>query len=174
MDLRLNLLTYYPGLGKLFSSNLNSIFVLEVHPDTNQFHRLFIAYACCIEGFKFCLPVLYVDGTFGKSPYKGTILCATGRTGNKGKLLSFIFLFLGYVLFVCVCLESVERHAPVSGAAARCNHLLPPVDVLLPPSMLTFSSLFFVVFFSSQVAFLWPCVYVILRLKIIGVFSSGT
>nr|XP_011468678.1 PREDICTED: uncharacterized protein LOC105352745 [Fragaria vesca subsp. vesca] len=71
----------------VLASNPGSVFVFEVHPDTNQFHRLFFAYACCIEGFKFCLPVVYVDGTFGKSLYKGTIFCATGRTGNKDDFL---------------------------------------------------------------------------------------
>ncbi|XP_024163890.1 uncharacterized protein LOC112170833 [Rosa chinensis] len=46
--------------------------------------RLFLAYAGCIQGFEFCLPVLYVDGTFGKSVYKGQILCSTGKNGNHG------------------------------------------------------------------------------------------
>ncbi|KAL6212004.1 hypothetical protein ACLB2K_017227 [Fragaria x ananassa] len=58
----------------ILASNPGSVFILEVHPDTNQFYRLFIAYACCIEGFKLCLPVVYVDGTFDKSLYKGIVL----------------------------------------------------------------------------------------------------
>ncbi|XP_004296164.1 PREDICTED: uncharacterized protein LOC101306805 [Fragaria vesca subsp. vesca] len=51
-----------------------------------------------LASFKFCLPVLYVDGTFGKSLYKGTILCETGRTGNKGC----------FPLAMCVCDSETE------------------------------------------------------------------
>ncbi|XP_024163788.1 uncharacterized protein LOC112170696 [Rosa chinensis] len=56
-------------------------------------HRLFVAYGGCVEGFQFCLPVLYVDGTFGKSISKGQILSATGRNGNQGF----------YPLAICFC-----------------------------------------------------------------------
>ncbi|XP_024199864.1 uncharacterized protein LOC112203075 [Rosa chinensis] len=45
------------------------------------------------KGFQFCLPVLYVDGTFDKSIYKGQILSATGRNGNQGF----------YPLAICFC-----------------------------------------------------------------------
>ncbi|XP_024178563.1 uncharacterized protein LOC112184530 [Rosa chinensis] len=55
----------------VLESNPGSSFVLEVDPSTNRFHRLFVAYGGCIEGFQFCLSVLYVDETFGKSIYKG-------------------------------------------------------------------------------------------------------
>ncbi|KAM5554425.1 hypothetical protein ABKV19_022683 [Rosa sericea] len=68
----------------VLQSNPGSSFVLEVDPSTNRFQRLFVAYGGCVEGFQFCLPVLYVDETFGKSIYKGQILSATGRDGNLG------------------------------------------------------------------------------------------
>ncbi|XP_062014113.1 uncharacterized protein LOC133730564 [Rosa rugosa] len=55
--------------------------------------RLFVAYGGCVEGFQLCLSVLYVDGTFGKSIYKGHILSATGRNGNQGF----------YPLAICFC-----------------------------------------------------------------------
>ncbi|XP_062020948.1 uncharacterized protein LOC133737407 [Rosa rugosa] len=55
----------------VLESNPGSSFVLEVDPSANRFHRLFVSYGGCIEGFQLCLPVLYVDGTFGKSIYKG-------------------------------------------------------------------------------------------------------
>ncbi|XP_024164490.2 uncharacterized protein LOC112171561 [Rosa chinensis] len=48
----------------VLQSNPDSSFVLEVEPSTNRFQRLFVAYGGCVEGFQFCLPVLYVDGTF--------------------------------------------------------------------------------------------------------------
>ncbi|XP_062026302.1 uncharacterized protein LOC133742629 isoform X2 [Rosa rugosa] len=77
----------------VLQSNPGSSFVLEVEPSTNRFQRLFVAYGGCVEGFQFCLPVLYVDGTFGKSIYKGQILSATGRNGNQGF----------YPLAICFC-----------------------------------------------------------------------
>ncbi|XP_062012498.1 uncharacterized protein LOC133729036 [Rosa rugosa] len=77
----------------ILQSNPGSSFVLEVDPSTNRFQRLFVAYGGCVEGFQFCLPMLYVDGTFGKSMYKGQILSATGRNGNQGF----------YPLAICFC-----------------------------------------------------------------------
>ncbi|KAM5554249.1 hypothetical protein ABKV19_022565 [Rosa sericea] len=77
----------------VLQSNPGSSFVLEVDPSTNHFQRLFVAYGGCVEGFQFCLPVLYVDGPFGKSIYKGQILSATGRNGNQGF----------YPLAICFC-----------------------------------------------------------------------
>ncbi|XP_024195884.1 uncharacterized protein LOC112199051 [Rosa chinensis] len=68
----------------VFESNSGSSFVLEGDPSSNRFQRLFLAYAGCIKGFEFCLHVLFVDGTFGKSVYKGQILCATEKNGNHG------------------------------------------------------------------------------------------
>ncbi|KAM5587616.1 hypothetical protein ABKV19_006184 [Rosa sericea] len=84
----------------VLESNPGSSFVLEVDPSTNRFHRLFVAYGGCIEGFQFCLPVLYVDGTFGKSIYKGQILAATGRNGNQGF----------YPLAICICDSETETN----------------------------------------------------------------
>ena len=72
-------------------TNPGSSFVLEVNEQSKKFERVFVAYGGAIEGFKYCLPVLYVDGTFGKSIYKGQILSATGRTANKGTPFSFCF-----------------------------------------------------------------------------------
>lgn len=70
----------------VMETNPGSYFEIEVDPSSNRFRRLFLAYGGCISGFRFCLPILYLDGTFGKSVYKGQILAATGRNGNKGKI----------------------------------------------------------------------------------------
>ncbi|XP_062026524.1 uncharacterized protein LOC133742859 [Rosa rugosa] len=86
-----NKLTWYRDA--VFETNSGSSFVLEVDPSSNRFQRLFLAYAGCVKGFEFCLPVLFVDGTFGKSVYKGQILCATGKNGNHGF----------FPLAMCVC-----------------------------------------------------------------------
>ncbi|KAL6134401.1 hypothetical protein ACLB2K_066632 [Fragaria x ananassa] len=67
----------------VLETNPGSSVVLEVDESTERFKMVFVAYAGQIQGFKFSLPVLYVDGAFGKSKYKGQILAATGRNGNK-------------------------------------------------------------------------------------------
>ncbi|XP_004309405.1 PREDICTED: uncharacterized protein LOC101302999, partial [Fragaria vesca subsp. vesca] len=67
----------------VLETNPGSSVVLEVDESTERFKRVFVAYAGQIQGFKFSLPVLYVDGAFGKSKYKEQILAATGRNGNK-------------------------------------------------------------------------------------------
>ncbi|XP_012568750.1 uncharacterized protein [Cicer arietinum] len=46
------------------------------------FHRLFWAYVPCISAFKFCKPIVQVDGTWLYSKYKGTLLVAVAQDGN--------------------------------------------------------------------------------------------
>lgn len=68
----------------VLGSNPGSIVELEVNRKTNRFERIFVAYAGCIKGFNHCLPLLYVDGTFGTSCYQGQVLAATSRNANQG------------------------------------------------------------------------------------------
>nr|XP_011465817.1 PREDICTED: uncharacterized protein LOC105351915 [Fragaria vesca subsp. vesca] len=82
----------------VLETNPGSFFVLEVEENTNRFQRVFVAYGGQVKGFKFSLPVLYVDGTFGKSIYKGQILSATGRNGDKGL----------FPLALCICDSETE------------------------------------------------------------------
>jgi hypothetical protein len=48
-----------------------------------MFHRLFWAFHPCIEGFKFCKPIVQVDGTWLYGKYKGTLLLAVAQDGNN-------------------------------------------------------------------------------------------
>ncbi|XP_028950990.1 uncharacterized protein [Malus domestica] len=64
------------------SSNPGSVFELEVVPESNRFLRLFIAYDAWIKGFMFCRPMLFIDGTFIKNKYKGTLLSCCAKNGN--------------------------------------------------------------------------------------------
>lgn len=68
----------------LLKTNPGSITALETEPTENRFKRMFIAFNASIEGFKTCRPMLFVDGTFMKSRYKGTLLAATAKDGNNG------------------------------------------------------------------------------------------
>jgi len=48
-----------------------------------QFHRLFWAFYPCIHGFKYCKPVVHVDGTWLYDKYKGTLFLAVAQDGNN-------------------------------------------------------------------------------------------
>ncbi|BFG34699.1 hypothetical protein CerSpe_209720 [Prunus speciosa] len=74
----------------LMSSNRGSHCVLECDPKTSRFRRLFICYGACIEGFRWCRPLLFIDVTGLESKHKGQLIGATGKNGNQG---SFPFAF---------------------------------------------------------------------------------
>ncbi|XP_073219670.1 uncharacterized protein [Cicer arietinum] len=46
------------------------------------FHRLFWAFVPCISAFKFCKPIVQVDGTWLYGKYKGTLLVAVAQDGD--------------------------------------------------------------------------------------------
>ncbi|XP_008391150.2 uncharacterized protein [Malus domestica] len=74
----------------LISTNSGSYCVVECDPNTLRFWRLFVCYGACIEGFRWCRPLLFIDETNLKSKYKGQLIGATGKNGNQG---SFPFAF---------------------------------------------------------------------------------
>ncbi|KAI0523313.1 hypothetical protein KFK09_005708 [Dendrobium nobile] len=51
---------------------------------TNRFQRLFWAFGPSITGWKYCRPVLSLDGTFLLGKYRGTLLTAIGMDANNG------------------------------------------------------------------------------------------
>ncbi|CAK9171348.1 unnamed protein product [Ilex paraguariensis] len=51
------------------NTNPGSHIVLYCDDETNRFHRLFVLQGC-IEGFNYCRPILFIDGTFIKGKYK--------------------------------------------------------------------------------------------------------
>ncbi|XP_061352681.1 uncharacterized protein LOC133297529 [Gastrolobium bilobum] len=46
------------------------------------FHRLFWTFKQCCDAFKYCKPIIQVDGTFLYGKYRGTLLIATTQDGN--------------------------------------------------------------------------------------------
>ncbi|KAL6853428.1 hypothetical protein ACP4OV_019457 [Aristida adscensionis] len=57
------------------------------------FHRAFIALGPCIDKFRYCRPLLCVDGTFLTGKYKGQILTAIGvDTDNQILPVAFAFV----------------------------------------------------------------------------------
>ncbi|KAF7124964.1 hypothetical protein RHSIM_Rhsim12G0033400 [Rhododendron simsii] len=67
------------------NSDPESVFEIEVDTETNRFQRLFVAFSACISGFKHLRPLLFVDGTFLKGNFKGSLLSASAKDGDKAK-----------------------------------------------------------------------------------------
>lgn len=54
------------------------------NPEDGRFEKFFVAYSAAIVGFRMgCRPLLFLDGTFLKSKYKGVLLGATGINGEN-------------------------------------------------------------------------------------------
>ncbi|XP_073225630.1 uncharacterized protein [Cicer arietinum] len=54
------------------------------------FHRLFWAFVLCISAFKFCKPIIQVDGTWLYDKYKGTLLVAIAHDENDNANICLI------------------------------------------------------------------------------------
>ncbi|XP_028103396.1 uncharacterized protein LOC114302561 [Camellia sinensis] len=66
--------------------NPGSVFDMEFDVDSKgrHFKCLFFAFEAYIHGFKYCRPVLMLDGTFLKGRHKGCLLVATTKDDNQG------------------------------------------------------------------------------------------
>nr|XP_004515453.1 uncharacterized protein LOC101505981 [Cicer arietinum] len=60
------------------------------------FHRLFWAFVPCISAFKFCKPIVQVDGTWLYDKYKGTLLVAVAQDGNDNVIPIAYAIVEGY------------------------------------------------------------------------------
>ncbi|KAL5133128.1 hypothetical protein HKD37_03G006505 [Glycine soja] len=57
-----------------------------VSREHRQFHSVFWTFGQCKEAFKYCKPIIQVDGTHLYGKYRGTLLMATSKDGNGGVL----------------------------------------------------------------------------------------
>ncbi|XP_012846789.1 PREDICTED: uncharacterized protein LOC105966756 [Erythranthe guttata] len=64
--------------------NPDSVFHLEVDEKHNSFDRCFFSFGACLSGFKFCRPILFLDGTFLKGRCKGILLSAMAKDARNG------------------------------------------------------------------------------------------
>ena len=58
-------------------------FTKDTMPGYKILQRVFFSFNICIEAFRYCRPVLCVDGTFLTGKYTGQILTAIGVDGNQ-------------------------------------------------------------------------------------------
>ncbi|KAL7255075.1 hypothetical protein ACSBR1_009273 [Camellia fascicularis] len=70
----------------VMENNPNSYTNLEFEQGTGRFVRYFISFRVCINGFKHCRSLLFLDGTFLKGRFKGTLLVAITKDGNQGNV----------------------------------------------------------------------------------------
>ncbi|WJX77260.1 hypothetical protein P8452_60583 [Trifolium repens] len=65
----------------------NVIDILETLPNNSGpgliFHRLFWSFEPLVKGFRFCKPLVQVDGTWLYGKYRGTLLLAVAQDGNN-------------------------------------------------------------------------------------------
>ncbi|KAL7172900.1 hypothetical protein ACSBR2_032381 [Camellia fascicularis] len=67
----------------VMENNPHSYINLDFDQQTGRFVRYFIAFRACIDGFNGCRPLLFLDGTFLKGRFKGTLLATTAKDGNQ-------------------------------------------------------------------------------------------
>ncbi|KAK7341934.1 hypothetical protein VNO80_24875 [Phaseolus coccineus] len=58
----------------------------QLDADHIIFKRVFWTFKPCIDGFKFCNPVVQVDGTFLYGKYRGTLLVVVAQDGRNNIL----------------------------------------------------------------------------------------
>ena len=51
--------------------------------DSGHFKFCFMAFGASIEGWKYCRPIIFVDGTFLKCKFGGILLTASSQDGNN-------------------------------------------------------------------------------------------
>ncbi|KAL4343672.1 hypothetical protein AHAS_Ahas11G0101800 [Arachis hypogaea] len=76
---------YMPGTIALLRTSLVRI-GNTVDASTVFFHRLFWTFPPCIEAFKYCKPLISIDGTHLYGKYGGTLLMAIAQDGNSNIL----------------------------------------------------------------------------------------
>ncbi|XP_028094256.1 uncharacterized protein LOC114294332 [Camellia sinensis] len=68
----------------VMNTNPGSYLRLDYNHQSGRFKRFFVAFNASIQGFRHCRPLLFIDGTFLKGKYKGTLLTATAKDGDQG------------------------------------------------------------------------------------------
>ncbi|XP_026416014.1 uncharacterized protein LOC113311389 [Papaver somniferum] len=71
-------------VNSLKETNPGSYVDFQFNDATQTFERLFIAIGACIEGYRLCRPMIFVDATFLTGRFRGTLMAATCLNGNQG------------------------------------------------------------------------------------------
>ncbi|KAL7190622.1 hypothetical protein ACSBR2_022828 [Camellia fascicularis] len=78
----------------------------------NRFKRFFISFKACIDRFKHCRPLLFLDGTFLNGRFKGNLLAATSKDGNRDRHVGLMEAML--IIFpnahLAFCMQHLQRN----------------------------------------------------------------
>ncbi|XP_028096722.1 uncharacterized protein LOC114296617 [Camellia sinensis] len=80
--------------GAVTKHNPSTYINIDCDEHDNRFEHFFISFKACIDGFKHCRPLLFLDGTFLKGRFKGNLLAATSKDRNRG-LFPVAFAIVG-------------------------------------------------------------------------------
>ncbi|KAL5180790.1 hypothetical protein HKD37_01G001850 [Glycine soja] len=89
-----------------------------VSREHRQFHRVFWTFGQCKEAFKYCKPIIQVDGTHLYGKYRGTLLMATSQDGNGGVLPLAFAVVEAYTPCKHIFDQNLEKFREVSPAIA--------------------------------------------------------
>lgn len=88
-------------LSELERSNPGSAVDLDIDPIKGNFRRCFFSFGACINGFKYCRPLVMMDGTFLRGKHRGILLSAVGKDGNEGNVPS-VNTFMVYIALISI------------------------------------------------------------------------
>ncbi|KAL5154288.1 hypothetical protein HKD37_19G053676 [Glycine soja] len=90
----------------------------SVSREHRVFHRVFWTFGQCKEAFKYCKPIIQVDGTHLYEKYRGTLLMATSQDGNGGVLPLAFVVVEAYTPCKHVFDQNLEKFRQLSPAIA--------------------------------------------------------
>ncbi|KAH1190233.1 hypothetical protein GmHk_20G057849 [Glycine max] len=95
-----------------------------VSHEHRQFHRVFWTFGQCKEAFKYCKPIIQVDGTHLHGIYRGTLLMATSQDGNGGVLpLAFVVVEGETLTTWSWFLAHLREHVIDKNGYTPCKHI---------------------------------------------------
>ncbi|MCL7042892.1 hypothetical protein MKW94_024169 [Papaver nudicaule] len=74
-------LTWY--VTAIRDTNPGSYVDFDYNDATKRFHRLFICFGACKEGYRLCRPMIFCDATFLTGRFRGTLMAATCLNGDN-------------------------------------------------------------------------------------------
>ena len=87
----------------VMNTNPGSYLRLDYNHQSGWFKRFFVAFNASIQGFRHCHPLLFIDGTFLKGKYKGTLLTATANDGDQGRYYYSLFKSNKFLILRLTC-----------------------------------------------------------------------
>ncbi|XP_026458450.1 protein FAR1-RELATED SEQUENCE 6-like [Papaver somniferum] len=125
-------------VNSLKETNPGSYVDFQLNDATQTFERLFIAIGACIEGYRLCRPMTFVDATFLTGRFRGNLMAATCLNGNQGFYPLAFALVLGedvdnWDWFMCN-LSNIVDDRPITFMSDRHEGLLRAIPKHFPTS----------------------------------------